>query len=486
MKFTVLLTVCRHLVSAGSFMLALSWSSVSSVSSVAIAQNTFSGGVPNKNLNYSTPPLSEEKTDLTLRDAALLTLQRNPELAAFAKEKRALEGATLQAGLLPNPELSVNVENMGNIQPLTGSINSEKSIAQEVTQQMSTIRIYQLIELGGKRAARVSAALLGETLAEQDYEVRRVELIARVANVFTEVLAGQERLQLAEESQQLAQKVVSAVAKRVQAGKVPPIEETRAEVAFSTTEIELEQAQRDLAAARNRLTLLWGNSTPQFTKALGNLESAIVLPSLEALAERALASPMALRAIKNIEQRKALLDVEQTKRIPNLTVQAGVVNHAVIGGNTAVAAVIIPLPLFDRNQGNILQAHQRVDKAIDEQAALELRLRTELTQAYEALSAAQRETRILCDKIIPAARSTFEVINKGYELGKFGFLEVLDAQRTLFQNQILYVRALANYQRLVNEIERLIAGPIDPMPDGISDRPAVNSNSVRRESRSGL
>ena len=106
--------------------------------------------------------------------------------------------------------------------------------------------------------------------------------------------------------------------------------------------------------------------------------------------------------------------------------------------------------------------YQRVDKAIDEQAAIELRLKTELTQAYEALSAAQRETGILRDEILPAARNAFEVTNKGYELGKFGFLEVLDAQRTIvFQNQVLYVRALANYQRLVNEIERLIAAPID-------------------------
>jgi cobalt-zinc-cadmium efflux system outer membrane protein len=62
---------------------------------------------------------------------------------------------------------------------------------------------------------------------------------------------------------------------------------------------------------------------------------------------------------------------------------------------------------------------------------------------------------------LPAARSAFEVTNKGYELGKFGFLEVLDAQRTLFQNQVLYVRAFANYHRLVNEIERLIAAPLD-------------------------
>jgi cobalt-zinc-cadmium efflux system outer membrane protein len=480
MKLTVLLTVCRRLVPAGSLILAFSFTSA------AIAQNIFSGALPDRGLNYPATSLPEEKNDLTLRDAALFTLQRNPELAAFAKEMRALEGATLQAGLLPNPELSMNVENIGNVQPITGDVNSPKSVAQEVVQQLTTIRIYQLIELGGKRAARVSAASLGETLAGQDYEVRRVELIARVANVFTEVLAGQERLRLAEESQRLAQRVVSAVAKRVQAGKVPPIEETRAEVAFSTTEIELEQAQRDLASARQRLTLLWGNRTPQFTKALGNLESAVVLPSFEVLAERVLTSPMAIRAMKNIEQRKALLDVERTRRIPNLTVQAGVVNHALLGGNTAIAAVIIPLPLFDRNQGNILQANQRVDKAIDEQAALDLRLRTELTQAYEALSAAQRETRILRHKILPAARSTFEVINKGYELGKFGFLEVLDAQRTLFQNQILYVRALANYQRLVNEIERLIAAPIDGGLDGVSSRSGSNDNHTKTASRSGL
>ena len=455
MNFNALFTVPRYLVPAGLLILALSYTSAAS------AENTFSGALPDRSLDYSALSLPEEKKDLTLRDATLLTLQRNPELAAFAKEMRALEGATLQAGLLPNPELSVNVENIGNVQPLTGDINSQKSVAQEVVQQITTIRIYQLIELGGKRAARVSVASLGEALAGQDYEVRRVELIARVANVFTEVLAGQERLRLAEESQQLAQRVVSAVAKRVQAGKVPPIEETRAGVAFSTTRIELEQARRDLSAARKRLTLLWGNALPQFSKALGNLESSVALPDFEALAERVLASPTALRAMKNIEQRKALLEVEQTRRIPNLTVQAGVVSHAQLGGNTIVAAVLLPLPLFDRNQGNILQAHQRVDKAIDEQAAIELRLKTELTQAYEALSAAQRETGILRDEIIPAAKSAFEVTNKGYELGRFGFLEVLDAQRTLFQNQILYLRALANYQRLVNEIERLIAAPID-------------------------
>lgn len=136
---------------------------------------------------------------------------------------------------------------------------------------------------------------------------------------------------------------------------------------------------------------------------------------------------MALRAMKNIEHRKAMLKVEQTRRIPNLTVGAGVLHHAQLGGNTAVVGLQLPLPLFDRNQGNLKEAHQRVDKAIDEQAATDLRLNAQLTQAYEALAAAQNEVKLLRGEVLPGAKSAFNVANRGYELGRFSFLEMLDA-----------------------------------------------------------
>jgi cobalt-zinc-cadmium efflux system outer membrane protein len=128
---------------------------------------------------------------------------------------------------------------------------------------------------------------------------------------------------------------------------------------------------------------------------------------------------------------------------------------------TAVVNLSIPIPVFDRNQGNLQEAYQRLNKAKDEQTAAELLLRTELSRAYQALLAAQNEIKLLHDEVLPGARSAFEVANRGYELGRFSFLEMLDAQRALFQNRVLYVRALANYQRLINEIERLIAAPID-------------------------
>ena len=88
-------------------------------------------------------------------------------------------------------------------------------------------------------------------------------------------------------------------------------------------------------------------------------------------------------------------------------------------------------------------------------------LKSLLVQTYEALIAAQNEIRVLQDEILPGAKEAFMIARRGYELGRFNFLAMLDAQRTLFQNQALYVRALANYQRLVNEIERLIAAPIE-------------------------
>ncbi|ODT86101.1 MAG: transporter [Nitrosomonadales bacterium SCN 54-20] len=475
MKLAVMLTVCRHLVLAGLLILAPTWMSA------AIAQNSFSGASRADSPDQLASSLPEEKKELTLRDAAFLALHRNPDLAAFAKEISALKGITLQAGLLPNPDLTLFAENAGNLQ----KVNPNRVGVKEVEQQDTSLRISQLIELGGKRAARVKAATLNEELANQTYEARRVDLIAQVANLFTDVLAAQEQLRFAEESQQLAQKVVDTVSRRVQTGKVPPIEETKVEVAFSATEIALTQAQRDLASARKRLALLWASYSPKFEKVLGNLESEVALPPFEVLVERVLASPVALRAIKNMEQRKAVLELEKTRRIPNLTVAAGVLNHSQTGGTTAIVGITVPLQLFDRNQGNLLDAHQRVDKATDEQMATELRLRAELIQAYEALSAAQNEIRILRDKTLPKARSAFEVTQKGYELGKFGFLEVLDAQRTLFQNQILYVRGLANYQRLVNEIERLIGSPINGAPNDINTSAVVGENRAIGDLRSG-
>lgn len=404
----------------------------------------------------SAPILPNEEINLTLRDVLQLMLQNNPELASFFKEILAFEGTKLQASKFRNPEFAVEAEDINYSSP--------------IIQRFVTFRISQLIELGGKRSARMDVASLGQELADKSYEVKRLELIARTANTFIDVLAGQERMRVAEETLQLTQKVVDSAFKRVESGKAPPIEETRSKVALSTANIELEQAKRDLVSARTQLSLLWGSTIPQFNKVLGDLESTVVIPAFEVLEQRILNNPVAQRSVRNIEHRKAIIELEKSRRIPDVTLGGAVRRYFYSEDTTALLNLSIPIPVFDRNQGNLQEAYQRLNKARDEQAAAELLLRTELTRAYQALLAAQNEIKLLHDEVLPGARSAFEVANRGYELGRFSFLEMLDAQRALFQNRVLYVRALANYQRLINEIERLIAAPIDGLSDITSMR----------------
>ena len=400
-----------------------------------------------QNKNEAAQTILDEPVELTLHDAIQFALQKNPELASFAREISALEGVTLQAGLLPNPRLQIDSEDISTQSNGPGA-------------RFTSVRISQLIETGGKRSARKNAASLGEERAEQAYEVRRLDLIAQVANVFTDVLAGQNRLQLATESLALAQIVVDTVSKRVQSGKVPPIEETRAKVAHATTKIQHEQARHELDVSRKRLTLLWGDPEPRFHQVLGDLESFVTIPKFDTLITHLYTNPAAIGSRLNLDQRKAMLVLEKARRIPDITLSAGVRRYSP-HDTTALVGLSIPIPIFNRNQGSVLEAHQRVDKAEDEWAATALQLRTLLVQSYEALIAAQNQINMLRDEILPGANEAFVTARRGYELGRFGFLEMLDAQRTLFQNQTLYLQALANYQRLVNEIERLIAQPID-------------------------
>lgn len=394
---------------------------------------------------------------VTLRDATLLALKHNPDLAASAKEIPALEANAQQAGLLRNPELSLEEEDIG-------------AATTQGLQRFTTLRLVQPIELGGKRQARSFAASLATDVARQDHEAKRLEIVAKVANAFTDVVAAQERVRLTQESERLSRAVSDAVAKRVLAGKAPPLEETKTGIALATARIDTEHSHRELAAARKKLSLLWGNPLPSFERVTGDLARQAALPTLEALMERLRASPVAVGAMRSVQQRRAVTELEDSRRLPDINLIAGVRRYSQSGDNTVLLGFSVALPIFDRNQGNRREAHLRLNKSEDERKATELRLQLDLTQTYEGLLAAQNEIGVLRDEILPAAKNAFDLANRGYELGKFGFLEMLDAQRTLFQNQLTYLRSLTNYQRLIIEIERLTAAPLLNPPSNITER----------------
>ena len=118
--------------------------------------------------------------------------------------------------------------------------------------------------------------------------------------------------------------------------------------------------------------------------------------------------------------------------------------------------VSVPLPLFDRNQGNLLEALKREDKARDELQALNMRVSTDVLQARERLESIRGEVDVLQRDVLPGAKSAYDAATVGFENGKFNFLEVLDAQRTYFAAKSQYLKALAEAHRAAADIDRVL------------------------------
>jgi cobalt-zinc-cadmium efflux system outer membrane protein len=399
-----------------------------------------------------TSLLSAAATDaapLTLNHAIERAFASNAGLRAAGRELDIAAGQRQQAGALPNPELSWLSEGMSK------------------EARTTTIQLSQAIELGGKRGARIGAADQERSMAAADLAIARSTLRADVVTAFFDVVVAQELLALAHGSQELAQKVSATAARRVAAGKVSPVEQTRARVAESSARIELNQAASALALARRRLAATWGGGADFSAVASSDAGPAVPGPhdhassAADELRAHLPTSPTIARARGDIARQQALADVERSKRVRDLTVSLGRKRDEQLGQSLTVIGVSIPLPLFDRNQGNLLSALRRVDKARDQLQAAESSVGAELAQATVRRDTAAADLRILREDILPGAQSAYDASAKGFELGKFGFLDVLDAQRTLFQARQQAIRAMAESYRAVADLERLI-GTIEP------------------------
>ena len=397
------------------------------------------------NPSRAVTPVTDVRTttsSLTLEEALARAVDANPSLRAATQEVSAVDATILQARTRPNPELQGLVEDLRNATRIT------------------TVQINQPIELGGKRGARIAAAEKNRSAASLALDVQRAEIRADVITAFADVLAAQEGLRLAQATTDLAQRASGVAARRVLAGKVSPVEETRARVAEANVRLEAAVAVNQLAASRKRLTALWGGTVPDFTQVQGNLETLPALPVLTDLNQQLETSPALLRARLEIERRNALTQLERSLRTPDVTVSLGARRNNELGLNQAIVGASLPLPLFNRNQGNILEAERRADKARDELTAATVQASNSLAQAHSRLDVARQSVTTLREQILPGAQSAYDAASKGFELGKFNFLEVLDAQRTLFQARAQYQRALAEAYRAVAEIERVLGGAI--------------------------
>lgn len=375
---------------------------------------------------------------LTLPAAHTKVQQHSPALQALAYEIKAVDGQVQQARLLPNPELSGLVEDH-----------------QRAT-RTTTIQLTQSIETGGKRGARVDVAERERDFAQLMLQAKQAEVRANTTKAFHALLAAQARLELADTSHALARQALAAASTRVAAGKNSPVDETRARIAASGAEIELVQARADVDAARENLALLWGGNAQELGRAEGQLDQLPNAPPLATLTARLEKAPGIALARIELQRREALGRVEKARRMPDLAVTFGSKKDEQFGRRQAVFGLSVPLPLFDRNQGRMHEALQRTEQARTELTAATAALASELRTAHARLMTARNQARSLQEDHLPGARSASEAARKGYEYGKFGILDVFDAQRVLLQAQAHHLRVLADAHAAAADIDRIL------------------------------
>jgi cobalt-zinc-cadmium efflux system outer membrane protein len=409
------------------------------------------------NSSLAQPPLAAAPATtrpLTLARAVSLALDRHPDLRAASREIEAVDAAREQAGvLLPNPTLGVEIEDTRR------------------ETRTTTILLSQPIELGGKRAARIDAAERAREVARTQREVREAEVRAGASAAFFAALVAQERVGLAEALLRLARSGSEGAAKRVAAGKVSPVEETKAKVAAAGVAVELAQARSEREASLHSLRAAIGIADLDLSRLDGSAQS---LPSPRGadLAQRLAEAPAMRLASLEVERQRALASIEQARRMPDLTLTLGAKRTPDAGREQAVIGISVPLPIFDSNRGNLREALRREDKARDEADAVAVRLRAELLLAQQRLATARIEAETLQREVVPGAQSAFDAATRGFELGKFSFLEALDAQRTLFQARAQHLRALGDAHRAAADIDRLIGTSTVPLAaTSLQDRP---------------
>ena len=387
----------------------------------------------------------EPRGPITLKKAVALALVNNPQLEAFSFEQRAREARALQSDLMPNPQLEILVEDAAG----SGNFNG-------FNQSQTTIQLSQLVELGGKRAARLRANTLSKKLADWDYETKRMEVLTQVAKAYADVLKAQQQVSLTEDLVHLGEQFLKAVGERVKAGKIALLEKTKSEISLSSMQIELKKAKRELKVARSNLSVTWGSPQPQYESALGDLFEISMIPTLESLMERLINNPDLARWTTETDQRQAVLDSELSKRIPDVTLQGGFRHVEATDDNALVFGISIPLLLFDQNQGAIEEARHKLGKAQAEKRAMEVTIKKNLLETYNTLVFFHSQVISIKTQILPGAQKAFDGVSEGYRFGKFGYLDVLDSQKTFFQAKRQYLDSLANYHIAVADVERLI------------------------------
>ncbi len=396
--------------------------------------------------------VSEPNGVLTLKEALALTLRHNHDLKAFSYEVKAAGARQLQAGLWENPELSLEVEDVGGSGPYSGTGAAEM-----------TIQLSQLIELGNKAQKRAKVFSYDTELAGRDYEARRLDILTELTKTFTELLYVEQKQLLSQELIATLGHIADSTDRRVQAGKDSALDLSKARAALAKAQVQHQAVEPYKAFLRKKLSSYWGSQNPGYFSLAGSLEGIWDIPTLDTLQHLLQSNPDVARWVIEVQKRKAEVENARVRSIPNITVGGGVKQFNETDDTAFVIGLSIGLPIANTNQGERLEASHNLSKAHAQKQAAELAAWNELNRLYAHLHNAHRKAIAYKTEILKSCEEVFGASQISYDEGKIDYLTLLDAQRTYFESQNEYLDALAEYHLSRTELERLIGQGLDEL-----------------------
>jgi outer membrane protein, heavy metal efflux system len=381
---------------------------------------------------------------LTFDTAVSRAMEQSPQLKISEANVDRSEGDKIQAATFPNPIAAYFVENVFGTHHWEGVRSAE-----------SNYEIAQLVELGSKRCNRKSLAQSQYYAAQAGYEATKLELLNRLTKAFVETAAAQQDLALAESQLKIAQDVLGSVSDKVEAGKVSIIQKSKAEIALADNEIHLEMAVVDLKNANERLALLWGSNCADFDTVIYPFFEIETPKELDEYLCELENNPQLIQSQYEYLAAHQNLKLEKSNAVPDVVFTVGYKTRNHEKNKGMILGASIPIPIFDQNQGSIYKAKADIARSEQEYLETQLYLENKLSQSHKELVRAYEEVSRLKTRVVDSAENAFELAKEGYLQGKFEYLEMLDAQKTLYDVKDRYIQALLNYHEKRADVEYL-------------------------------
>lgn len=382
-------------------------------------------------------------------------LRYQPSLGAARAAIREAEAAFLGARLYPNPELSVEAEELPRDFDIGPGL------------LMTTIN--QSIITGGKRHWRMRAAEAGVSRVVMQYEQAALEAARDATKAYYELLAANRKLTAGRELARIAAEFHDRVRTRVDGGVARPIEADRALVLSAQAGVDLRRIQAEQITARQAIAAAIGVPVSRITTDPdGRLEHAGRLPDRDALEARALAQSPALK-IPALEEdvARSELGLARALKVPDVTVGLSVQHQSSPDQSHDLRGfqLTVPLPVINTGQAERARAQAQISGARYRRTSARQTLINRLTAAYQTATRAHDQIESYLHDILPAARRAVATSLEGYEAGEFSYLEVLDAQRSLASSNQTYFDVLLEYQKARADLEEIVAGEVPELPE---------------------